>query len=545
VRWLLPLVSSVALGCGGAKAPNRPPPLAPAAYAHYLDGKLYAYREDWPAAADALAAAAAAAPDQPLLAVELARAQHHAKRNALALATLDGARKKWPKHPLVWAASGDLLAQSNAVQAIAAYRRAIELEPTEERAYLGLAKLEKDPAALATLRRLVAKVPASVDGHYLLAQRLAPTDRDAAVVQLRAVLELDPDHIDARIDLARVLRMQGKLAAAIVETRSAFDRSGQALELAEELFWLLCEADDRTAAIDLLTLLDDDHSDNDALATVARLDRTLGRLDEARAIAARIAKTDATAGAIVIAEVEIAAGEPEAAAKRMLAVPETSEHFVDARRVAASALLAAQAPQRALDAIAPARAQKPESIELATQAAFALVDLGKRGEAEALLATLGDKPLAIFARARLADHAGDPAAALARVEPLARAKPDFIGALNLAGYLLADQNQRLADAERYLKKARELAPGDPAIMDSWGWLLLRKGQTKPAIKALDLASRISPREAEILLHLAQAWLAAKNPRTALALLDRATAAKPSPAVKRRIDAVRQALTQAR
>ncbi|HEY5933760.1 MAG TPA: tetratricopeptide repeat protein, partial [Kofleriaceae bacterium] len=307
MRWLLPLV----VACGAARTPKRPPPLAPAAYAHYLDGKLHAYRDDWPAAADALAAAAAAAPDQPLLAVELARAQHHAKRLALARTTLEQARKKWPRHPHVWVASGDLLAQPSPVQAIAAYRRAIELEPTEERAYLGLAKLEKDPAALATLRRLVAKVPASVDGHYLLAQRLAPTDRDAAVVQLRAVLELDPDHIDARIDLARVLRMQGKLAAAIVETRSAFDRSGQALELAEELFWLLCEADDRTAAIDLLTLLDDDHSDNEALATVARLERTLGRLDEARAVAARIAKTDAVAGSIVIAEVELALGDPE------------------------------------------------------------------------------------------------------------------------------------------------------------------------------------------------------------------------------------------
>ena len=50
-------------------------------------------------------------------------------------------------------------------------------------------------------------------------------------------------------------------------------RIGQALDVAEELFFLLCEADDRTAAIDLLTLLDDDRSDTDALATVVRLER--------------------------------------------------------------------------------------------------------------------------------------------------------------------------------------------------------------------------------------------------------------------------------
>ena len=211
------LLLALLAACGAPKAPKRPPPLPPAAYAHYLDGKLHAYREEWPAAADALEAAAAAAPDQPLLAVELARAQHHAKRDARK--TLELARQKWPKHPLVWVASGELLAAAQPAQAIAAYRRAIELQPSEERAYLGLAKLEKEPAAMATLRELVAQVPTSVDGHYLLAQRLAPTDRDAAVGQLRAVLELDPDHIDARIDLARVLRMQGKLPAARTDGR--------------------------------------------------------------------------------------------------------------------------------------------------------------------------------------------------------------------------------------------------------------------------------------------------------------------------------------
>src|SRR6185436_1672991 len=122
----------------------------------------------------------------------------------------------------------------------------------------------------------------------------------SATPELRAVLERDPDHIDARLDLARALRRQGHLDQAIAETRSAFDRAGQALDIAEELFDLLCEADDRAGAIDLLTLLDDDHSDAEALAVLARLDRGLGRLAEARAIAQRIAAIDAAAGAIAL-----------------------------------------------------------------------------------------------------------------------------------------------------------------------------------------------------------------------------------------------------
>ena len=44
----------------------------------------------------------------------------------------------------------------------------------------------------------------------------------------------------------------------------------RAIHVAEELFWLLAEADDLQGAIDLLTLLDDDRSDPDALATTLK-----------------------------------------------------------------------------------------------------------------------------------------------------------------------------------------------------------------------------------------------------------------------------------
>src|SRR5262245_57702674 len=241
------------------RTPRPLPPLPGAAYARYLEGKLAMYEQDWATAVTALTAAAQAAPEQSMIAVELARAQAKAGNEAGARATLKAARHKWEDHAQVWLASGDLLAASYPAEATGAYRRAIELDPDDERGYLGLAKVqaarEKFAEAEATLRELVARVPASVDGHYRLAQRLAGRDDlTATVAQLKNVLEHDPDHIDARIDLARALRRQGHLDQAIEQTRSAFDRAGQDMEVAEELFWLLCEADDRQAAIDLLTL---------------------------------------------------------------------------------------------------------------------------------------------------------------------------------------------------------------------------------------------------------------------------------------------------
>jgi tetratricopeptide (TPR) repeat protein len=544
--WPAALVASL-LACQHATpVPMRP--LAADAYSHYLAGQLAAYRGDWATAATELTAAAVAAPDQPVVVVELARALAKAQRQPEALAVLAKARDVWPDHPEVWLASGDLLGDTDKPSAIRAYSRAMELEPDDEHAYLGLEKLQVDDAIAAerTLRALIAHVPASVDGHYHLAQRLRLAgDDQGAMAELRLVLEHDPDQIDARLDLARLLRIRGKLDEAVMQTRSAFDRAGQPLDISEELFWLLCEVDDKQGAIDLLTLLDDDHSDIDALAIVERFDIGLGRLAEAKGVVGRIAAMDAGAGVIARAELESATGElggngEPVAVATALSVADGSPRFVAARKIAGDALVAAGKPQRALEVVAPARVAKPDDIELAFVAAVATADSGgSPAQAEALIA--GNDLSHQLAQARLADHVHDSRGALATLIPLVRAHPRNVTALNLAGYLLADAKQHLDDAEAYLKTARELQPGDPAILDSWGWLQLQRGRTREAIKALDHAQRFAPREPEILLHLATAWAADNVPKTAADLLAKAVALHPPADVQRRIDDLRKGL----
>ena len=526
-------------------------PLGRETYSHYLAGRLAIYREDYPTAVTELTAAAASAPDQPQIAILEARALAKAKHLSEAREVLARARATWPDHSQVWLASGELLEKDLSTEAARAFQRTIELDPADERAYLGLARVElarnDGKAAELTLRALVAKVPSSTDGHYRLAQRLLlANDLSGAVGELRAVLELDPDHIDARLDLARTLRRLGKLEEAIAQTRSAFDRTAQPLDIADELFWLLCEADDRQGAIDLLTLLDDDRSDVDALASVLGHDLGLGRIPEALAVAGRIAAQDADAGALALAEVHLATGELGKNGEPLVVgdvatIAEASRTFTLARRLAANALIIAQLPKRALEELEPARKIAPKDIELAYTAALAAADAGAIADGRALVASLGVGLDAQLARVRFEDHQHDSEAALRLLLPIVRAHPDNAVALNLTGYLLADRKERLDEAEKLLAHARELSPGDPAVLDSWGWLLLQRGRTRDAIRALDRASRFAPLEPEIMLHLATAWAADNQPKTAVRLLDQALGLHPLPDVKRRIDTLRSTL----
>src|SRR3954468_8410548 len=108
--WLGALALCAA--CHHAPPPISVAPLPAAAYSHYLAGKLALYRDDVDAATRELSAAAAAAPDQPMIAVELARALVKAKREDSARDVMLRARAAWPDHAQVWLASGEVMEQA-------------------------------------------------------------------------------------------------------------------------------------------------------------------------------------------------------------------------------------------------------------------------------------------------------------------------------------------------------------------------------------------------------------------------------------------------
>lgn len=97
---------------------------------------------------------------------------------------------------------------------------------------------------------------------------------------------------------------------------------------------------------------------------------------------------------------------------------------------------------------------------------------------------------------------GNTGAAIADLRHALVLKPDDADTMNALGYTLADSNQQLDEATRLLTKALAAKPGEPAIMDSWGWLQYRLGHLDAAEKALRGAWQKS-RDAEIGVHLGE------------------------------------------
>ncbi|TAL54017.1 MAG: tetratricopeptide repeat protein [Methylovulum sp.] len=128
----------------------------------------------------------------------------------------------------------------------------------------------------------------------------------------------------------------------------------------------------------------------------------------------------------------------------------------------------------------------------------------------AALHELPDEKDLLYTRALMAERIGKPEIMEADLKKILAKNPDNAEALNALGYTLIDKTKRYAEAERYLKRALELAPDEAVIMDSYGWLQFKLGNMA---KALDYLQRAytKQQENEIAAHLAEVlWVSGQK-----------------------------------
>lgn len=147
-----------------------------------------------------------------------------------------------------------------------------------------------------------------------------------------------------------------------------------------------------------------------------------------------------------------------------------------------------------------------QRIQLILAEAQLLREVGKHEEAFNLLdKKLGsnpDQPELLYDRALAADKIDRFDIVEKDLRRLIELKPDNAHAYNALGYSLAERGIRLTEALELIKKAVELSPDDPYIMDSLGWVYFRMGKIQEGLNYLNLAFNSRP-DPEIAAHLGE------------------------------------------
>lgn len=137
-----------------------------------------------------------------------------------------------------------------------------------------------------------------------------------------------------------------------------------------------------------------------------------------------------------------------------------------------------------------AKSQRAEAEKAPAEAA---------SELDNALQTYPDQPDLLYERAMVAERQDDLPGVEQYLRRLIAVRPDNPHGYNALGYTWAENNVRLAEALELIQKAVELAPNDPFILDSLGWVHYRLGNMGSAESTLRKAYTLRQDE-EIGLH---------------------------------------------
>lgn len=457
-----------------------------------------------------------------------------------AIEQFDKITQKDPRDLDSWLMLGRLYKVSqDSNSAMAAYKKAIAIDPGNQDALTGLALVyadlgdnksaaellgkvaQKDPSprtltalagayeqmkeyalAASTLRRVVDQNPeANPDLYRALAQDLMLSAQyDDALKIYRKLAADDPRDAQAWLSISRLYRQQRDFAKAQ-------------------------EAADKAKAIDPKNL--------DVRYNEANLLEAQGKLPEAiktlREILDSTAKKDYTAQdrsnrGILLDRLgflyrqneeydnaiqtfrEFATTDPDSAARSEAQIIDTyrvSRRFDKANEEAESAMkkfpndkyisdarvMALADSGRLDDAVAITRKQLNGKNDGDVYVSLAqLYEKGKRyremsgalDSAWKLAVTKEDKVNVLFLRGDLLEKEKKYDEAEAAFKQVLELDPDNASALNYLGYMLAERGTRLGEAEEYIKKALEHDPNNGAFLDSLGWVYFRMNKLSEA-----------------------------------------------------------------
>lgn len=389
----------------------------------------------------------------------------------------------------------------------------------------------KPETALKEMERVVGLHPKSPQAQYQYAVTLLVNgDQTKAASALDQALTLDPNLVDAILLRARLHMRRGDTATAIrALTELLRRRPGLVparLTLAEAhglrgefapalaIFDALIKEYPREPQFHFLRGL--------VLRDLKKPDEAYAAFEQARALAPESPQVLRQ-----MVEVQLTRQQFDAA-RRLLAEPLAKDPKAAEPRVLLALTYVAQRDlARAEEILTQTLEVAPEARAAYLLLAQVLSAAGKQQQAlERLEQALAKNPKDVPAWMQvgmLRDSLGRYEQAAQAYRKLLEVNPRFQPALNNLAYLLSEQFQQVDEALELARRARELAPQDPATADTLGWIAWRKGDYARAQTLLEEAAQGLPSEPEIQYHLGMVHYMLGQEDAARAALQRALA----------------------
>jgi tetratricopeptide (TPR) repeat protein len=117
----------------------------------------------------------------------------------------------------------------------------------------------------------------------------------------------------------------------------------------------------------------------------------------------------------------------------------------------------------------------------------------------------GNNEKLLYFQGAIFEKLGEREKAIANMRLILTINPENAHALNFLGYTLTETGKNLDEAEKHIRKAKELKPDDGFIEDSLGWVLFKQGKESEGLAHLEKAVIANPDEGIILDHLGDVY----------------------------------------
>ena len=336
-------------------------------------------------------------------------------------------------------------------------------------------------------------------------------DDETALKIVDQLLEQNPEDLQALMLQAR-LRLNLEQPNALDALEQAVNKNPENAPLRHHFARLLSNSDPSKARSHYELLSADDPRNGEYLLSLALLNMELQDLLAAKAYLRQCLEL----GQLVdeahyyMGEIEQQAGNAQAAVEHYRDVGESNYFLVANRRIAALLLQSEQ--YQSLSAFFALQRQKHprRGEQLFALEAQALTSAGQDQQTKTILdQAIGLYPNSeslIYARAMAAQRLGNLEQLEQDLRSILAMSPENATVLNALGYTLADETDRYSEARELIETALRLAPDEPAILDSMGWVLYKLGQLDEAKRYLQRAYELM-RDPEIAAHLGEVLLA--------------------------------------